>query len=181
MSFPLLGQSGGGSTDLSAVQASITALQSDVAGKADSTSVYTQAQVNAISQALTTTLGNGLALKQDVIQSNDLAITDVALLVSELASKALQSDLTSGLAGKQATITSGSLAISDIASLQNSLDSKAAQTALTSGLAGKQDTLGATLQASTLEFSDIDGAGINTMLLKGGPAALQSGTRRTTL
>ena len=61
-----------------------------------------------------------------------------------------------------------SLAISDIASLQNSLDSKAAQTAVTTALAGKQDTLGATIQASTLEFSDIDGAGINTMLLKGG-------------
>ena len=122
MSFPLLGQSGGGTTDLSAVQADITTLQSDVAGKADSSTVYTQAQVNAISQALTTTLGNGLALKQDVIQSNDLAITDVALLVSELASKALQSDLTSGLAGKQPTVTTGSLSVSDIASLQNSLD-----------------------------------------------------------
>ena len=101
MSFPLLGQSGGGATDLSAVQADIATLQCDVAGKADCTSVYTQAQVNAISQALTTTLGNGLALKQDLIQSNDLAVTDVALLTSELASKALQSDLVSGLAGRQ--------------------------------------------------------------------------------
>ena len=102
MSFPLLGQSGGGSTDLSAVQTSISALQSSVAGKADSTSVYTQAEVQAISQAL----ANAIATKQKSIGPNDLAITDTALLVSELASKALASDLTSGLAGKQIALQS---------------------------------------------------------------------------
>ena len=137
MSFPLLGQSGGGSTDLSAVQASITALQSDVAGKADSTSVYTQAEVQAISQALTTTLANGLALKQDNIGPNDLALTDTASLVSELASK-------------QPLIGTGSLAISDVATLATELSSKALQSDLVCGLSGKQDALGATLQASTL-------------------------------
>ena len=162
MSFPLLGQSGGGSTDLSAVEASITALQSDVANKVDSTSVYTQAEVNAISTALTTTIANAVALKQDNIGPNDLALTDTASLVSELASK-------------QPLVTTGSLAISDVASLSAQLSSK--QPTITSGslaladtaglvnaLAGKENTLGATIQASTLEFSDVDGAGINTML-----------------
>ena len=46
MSFPLLGQSGG--ADLSAVEADIATLQTDLASKADSSSVYTQAQSDAI-------------------------------------------------------------------------------------------------------------------------------------
>ena len=177
MSFPLLGQSGG--ADLSAVEADIATLQTDVALKADSSSVYTQAESDAISQALTTTLANGLALKQDVIQADDLALTDTASLVSELASKALQTDLVSGLAGKQPTITTGSLAISDVASLQTSLDQKALQADLLSAgetintaLAGKEDTLGATIGASTFQFEDVDALGINTLLLKGGSMGL---------
>ena len=170
MSFPLLGQSGG--ADLSAVEADIAALQTDVASTADSTSVYTQADSDAISQASTQTLANGLSLKQDVIQSGDLALADTASLVSELASKALQTDLVSGLAGKQPTITTGSLAISDVASLQTSLDQKALQADLTSGLAGKEDTLGATISASTFQFQDVDSFGINTLLLKGGSSGI---------
>ena len=153
MSFPLLGSRGG--TDLSQVQADIATLQTDVASKADSSDVYTQAESDAISQALTNTLANGLALKQDVIGSNDLAIGDTAQLSSELASKALQTDLVTGLAGKQPTIAADSLALSDTAGL-------------VAALAGKEPTLGSTLQASTLQFADVDGLGINTMLLKGG-------------
>ena len=161
MSFPLLGQSGG--ADLSAVEADIATLQTETASlqttKADSSSVYTQAESDAISQALTTTLANGLALKQDVIQTGDLALADTASLVSELA-------------GKQPTVTAGSLAISDVALLQSSLDSKAAQSDLVSGLAGKEDTLGATINATTLEFQDIDSLGINTLLVKGGSSGI---------
>ena len=181
MSFPLLGQSGG--VDLSAVEADIVTLQSETASlqttKADSSSVYTQAESDAISQALTTTLANGLATKQDTIQTGDLALADTASLVSELASKALQTDLVSGLAGKQPTITTGSLAISDVASLQSSLDDKAlqadlvsAQASMATALAGKEDTLGATIGASTFQFEDVDSLGINTLLLKGGSSGI---------
>ena len=111
------------------------------------------------------------------------AQADIVALQNDVATKAeeealntsisfVTATLNAGLAQKQDTIGPNDLAIGDTALLSSELASKALQADLTSGLAGKQDTLGATLQASTLQFADIDGFGINTMLLQGGTSGI---------
>ena len=80
MSFPLLGQSGG--ADLSAVEADIATLQTDVASKAETSALTTS--INFV----TATLNAGLAQKEDLITTGSLAISDVASLQSSLDGKA---------------------------------------------------------------------------------------------